>query len=861
MKNTFCKPKGKRVDVEATLPHTAQGIADGTTTAGWQGPVSCVNLRPGPEPGRLVPVDDFEAVANTGAEAEPMLCWNHPERGECLLLRSGNALTVLSGCEHGAEATARYTTSPLMSVPLCAAAEGDGGRVTVMTAERAFYLSPGDADGVWRVEEARPELPAVTLMAGDFSTLTAEVAPTRLKGSYTASSHRLSGADSKTLRDDLNAAVEEAECLARSAGRSIAPLLMRYRLKNACGDTLFLSPVVLVGTDNGYQLSGEMSATVSTGDVMARSAVTLSVESFRPQLRLPGGTDSHVAGLVKQLEVEAVGPLHGTDADGIVWNNIDVTERKLRFYMPGMAATMASDTEGLRRMIVEALARFDELSERVASVDDPFGTDKSGKVIDTAVPSGGLSAAKCRKKLMSAIARPLKDRALHERRLCGNGWTAAAFTADTAATNGDTTIWGNITALPHQSWGAGHFATDSNASQAWTSTTSTERNEGRATCNMAGYDHAPRQLSPLIVWPGESGGRMTIKVKTAEGTAIETVELTPVAGSGLSARLSPNLRPTALSYSSDNTFRVAAPTVAGKKLTGAIATTPSGNSLSPAGLMLSPGSRIAGITTATALSSAWDFSRDRFYVFGDGGIHLCITNSRHEPLAVQVIDGRPVRSRHHIATGTADRGVAVIAGGCAVNVRGSKATDFPGITPDNASGIGWERGDLWIMLESGKAQVRPSEAPDHFYLRDTPAIVSSLSSGDGRLRIVDRDGLLHDSLHRTQSDKEVEWSCRIEMPQHVATPTRGTIGSVLRITAIGLAMVASAVKARLTATTDGGAAGIAMVRLLLSAMISGTMKESLFLPVGAGRRHWFTIGVKGTVSPDMRLSGVSLHMK
>ena len=84
---------------------------------------------------------------------------------------------------------------------------------------------------------------------------------------------------------------------------------------------------------------------------------------------------------------------------------------------------------------------------------------------------------------------------------------------------------------------------------------------------------------------------------------------------------------------------------------------------------------------------------------------------------------------------------------------------------------------------------------------------------------------------------------------------------MLRITAIGLAMVASAVKARLTATTDGGAASIALVRLLLSAMISGPMRESLFLPVNSGRRHWFTIGLKGVVSPDMRLSGVSLHLK
>ena len=73
-----------------------------------------------------------------------------------------------------------------------------------------------------------------------------------------------------------------------------------------------------------------------------------------------------------------------------------------------------------------------------------------------------------------------------------------------------------------------------------------------------------------------------------------------------------------------------------------------------------------------------------------------------------------------IASGTADRGVAAIAGGCAVNVKGSKVTDFPGITPATARGIGWAGGDLWIMLDGGKAQVRPSEAPDHFYLRDTP---------------------------------------------------------------------------------------------------------------------------------------------
>ncbi len=850
------------MDIAAALPSTAHGIAAEGTNAEWQGAVTCVNLRPGRESGRLVPVDDLEALVDVGAGSEPMLCWQHPGRGECLLLRAGNSLKVVTGADRGKEAVECHDVGVMPSAPLCAIAEGSGERVAVMTAERAYYLTADDETGLWRTEVARPEFPAATFTAASYSTITAEVGEKVLKGAYGSTSRRLDKNDREALRDDLNGAMEEIECVARAAGRSIAPLLMRYRLKDESGETLFLSPVVLTGTEKGYQWSSELNTTTSTsGGSMKRAGFTVEAESFVPRLRLPATVEEGIARRVKTLEVEAAGPLDGTESDGIVWNRLDVANNRLRFHMPGMAATMTTDTARLRGIILGALARFDELSERVASVSDPFSAANRGMSIDIAVPGGGLSNAERRAKVRKALGRPMKERGIHETLLAGGGWRAAAFTAGTAACNGDTTLWGDVTALPFEGWGAGHYATEGAATRSWTGTVSVENADGRATCNTADYDHAPTHVSPLIVWPGEKGGKLTLKVKTSAGTAIKQVELTPIAGSGLSAWLSPTLLPAELDYSAQNAYTVSASTVKRVSMPGTIVGTGAARCLEPAGMTMAPGSSIAGMTPATALSSAWDFSRDRFYVMGDGGINLCVTNARHEPVAVQLIDRRRVESRQHIAAGTAERGVAVIAGGCAVNVRGSKATDFAGAIPENACGIGWEGGDLWIMLADGRAQVRPAEAPDRFYLRDTPPVGATLSSGDGRLHMTGKDGMLRDSRYRAHSDKEVEWSCRVELPDYVATPTRGAIGSVLRITAIGLAMVASAVKARLTATTDGGAAGIALVRLLLSAMISGTMKEGLFLPVRAGRRHWFTIGLKGSVSADMRLSGVSLHMR
>ena len=863
MKNTMMKmnQKGRRMDISAALPSTAHGIAGETEMAEWQGPVACVNLRPGRESGRLVPVEDFEDLANVGSGSEPILCWQHTDRGECVLVRAGNSLIVVTGTAGNKEAVECHDVGVMPSAPLCAIAEGEGKRVTVMTAGSAYYLTADDETGLWRIDDARPEFPAATFTAASYSTLTADVGEKVLKGVYGSAIHRLDKNDCDALRDDLTGAMEEIECVARAAGRSTAPLLMRYRLRDETGQTLFLSPVVLTGTDKGYQWSGELStATSTTGGSMKRDGFTVEAESFVPRLRLPVTVEEGASRLVKTLEVEAVGPLNGADSDGIVWNRLDVVNNRLRFHIPGMAATMATDTARLKGLILGALVRFEELSEKVASVSEPFSAANRGREIEIDVPGGGMSGGECQAKLHRALSKPPRTRGVHEKLLAGGGWTAASFTAETATCNGDTTLWGNLAAAAFEGWGAGHFATKGDAAKSWTGTASVERGTGRATCNSGGYDHAPNQLSPLIVWPGEDGGMMTLKVKTSAGTAIERFDLTPIAGSGLSVWLSPTLQPTALDYSADNMFSVSASTVERMKMPGTIAGAAASRSLEPQGVMTAPGSSIAGMTPATALSSAWDFSRDRFYIMGDGGINLCVTNARHEPVAVQLIDRRKVESYLHIAPGTADRGVAVIAEGRAVNVKGSKATDFPGLTPDECCGIGWNGGDLWIMLTDGKAQVRPAEAPDRFYLRDTPPVGAALSCGDGVLRMTDKAGVLRDSRHTAHSDKDVEWSYRVELPGYVPTPTRGAIGSVLRITAIGLAMVASAVKARLTATTDGGSASITLVRLLLSAMISGTMKESLFLPVRAGRRHWFTIGLKGSVSADMRLSGVSLHM-
>ena len=858
MKITSNQPQSRRVDIEASLPRTDRGIMDATATAEWQGPVTCVNLKPGRQPGRLVPVEDFEALANVGAGTEPILCWDHPEKGRCLLMRTGNALTIVAGSDGGRDTTECHTIAPLPSRPLCAVAEGDGSHVVVMTAPKVYKLHTDNTENRWLINEAHPVFPTVMIRAGSFSTLTSEIAEANLKGSYTSTSQRLTDVDSKALRNDLTASMEEIENMARAAGRCIAPLLVRYRLRDENGHTLFLSPVTLVGTDKGYQLSDELNTSIEGG---RRSGSTLRVESFKPLLKLPEEIYDNTAKQIKQLEVEAVGPLHGVDTDGIVWNRIDAKNSTLRFFMPGIASTMTSDKGHLTDIVLRALARFDQLSEKVASISNPFSKENLGRETAISIPGAGRKASDLAKGLRNALIKRQKARPVHKTTLAGGGWTTASFTADTVANNGDTTLWGNVNVLPFEQWGAGHYSTDSLDAKSWTATVSVEQKEKRAVCNSSGYTNAPLQLSPLIVWPGEDGGTMTLKVKTSTGTAIEIFELMPLAGCGISVWLSPTLLPQKLSYSNDNEFTVQASTASLKRMTGSIISTNAACCLEPAGMMSSPGNRITGITTATALSSAWDFSRDRFYVFGEGGINLCVTNANHEPVAMQLLDGRAVTCRMAIASGTADRGVAAIAGGCAVNVKGSKVTDFPGITPATARGIGWAGGDLWIMLDGGKAQVRPSEAPDHFYLRDTPTVESSLSCGDGRLRIVDREGILRDSHHLTYNEKEVEWSCRAEIPGYMPTPTRGTLGSVLRITAIGLAMVASAVKARLTATTDGGAASIALVRLLLSAMISGPMRESLFLPVNSGRRHWFTSGLKGVVSPDMRLRGVSLHLK
>lgn len=862
MKNTIFKSRETRMDISAALPRAEHGETADDVTAEWQGPVRCVNLRPGADGGRLVPVDDLVAVTSVGEGSEPMLSWHHPMRGECLLLRNGNSLAVAMGLDGLPEGVECCGLGVLESKALCAIAEGDGRRVVVMTARRVYYVRADEESGGWVVEDARPTFPAVTLMASSYSTISAEVGERVLKGSYNAQSRRLEKVDRDGLRDDVCGAIEEISCVARAAGRCVDPLLMRYRLKDETGQTLFVSPVVMVGTDRGWQWSGEMSCGVtSAGSGLKREGFTVEGESYVAQLRLPSITDESLARRVKVLEVEAAGGLHCADVAGIVWNRLDASGGRLRFHAPGAGATMATDTAKLRELVVGTLARFEEMKETVACVSEPFSSEMSGRTIDVDIPGKGLSAEECNARMRRELKKPAKSRGMTEMLLSGCGMTAAAFTAGTAACNGDTTVWGNVTVLPFEGWGAGHYATATRADKSWTGTLSVERSVGRATCNSADYDHAPAQLSPLIVWPGEDGGTLTLKVKSGGGTAVERLELRAIPGSGVSVWLSATMKPLMLDYESGNAFTVGASTVKPVVMPGTIAGASAGRCLEPCGFTTAPGGLIAGITVATALSSAWDFSRDRFYVLGDGGIHLCVTNARHEPVALQLIDRRSVKSGAHIAVGTADRGVAAIASGEALTVRGSKTTDLPGKIPAEACGIGWDGEDVWILLADGKVQVRPGGALDHFYIRDNEAVASALSCGDGRLHLIDRDGFLHDSRHRGSSDKEVEWCCRVEMGNHVTDHTRGTIGAVLSITAIGIAMVASAVRARLTATTDGGAAPLALARLLLSVMISGTMKEALFLPVRGERRHWFQIGLKGRVSADMRLSGMSVHMR
>lgn len=849
----------KNMEIAAVLPKIDNDIMS-KETAMCEGVVECRNLRPDTSKGgRLVPTEDFEVVASLPAGSKTVGTISHEDYGKCCIIYDEDRLYVVSGIGNPSRKSMTFAVDKPCPEPMTVLETGKSTSL-IMTKEGPYELIC--RDGVFELRDINDVPPSAILTIDTEQEIPTTIDSHKLKGTYDRESRMLEPEDCRILTQELKKAYGRLTDKARHASFFIEPVMVRYRYLDYKGNTVYLSPIKTIVPESENTLGKIINCKIS-GD--KRTEFTVTATGVRIKLRTPEA-DNNWEKRVERLIVECSGNIPIVDTTVTeTENHVIGTDNLLRFYMPGCSTDIAEDKDCRAERVKLALRYFDDLCKNALEIESPFG-EQSGKEFIVPMPTELFatepikSSEQTLKLLKKLSSKRISRKGEYEAELLQSFSLPHRFTAGSGAINGNTTLWSGLIQLPAKGWHIHDLTLKSIPGKAWKACCIVETGDNghQTVWSGEGNGDAPTLLTPTIYYPSSDAKSLEIRVETDEGVSILRSSLTKLPGTGLSIAEITGPEPIKLTYTKGISYSVPQHKMEARSLDGWCLSATANEPLSPVSVHRITSNKILEVTRATATSSAWDYSRSRFYSFGLGGTAMVIANDKSVIVASQRIDNRGIVSRRHVIEGAAGKGVTVAAGNKIFHVKGSGITELPGTVSD-VCGIGLDGEDLWIVNNSGSTTVRPSTFPRNYYTRDLPEVRDMFTLNDNILVITDKNGQLYDSSRRMTSAKEIEWSCRIYLPGVVKPPVRGTIASIARITSIGLRMVATAVRARFTATSDCDSPVTALARLLLSVLLEGSLKSPVFFPVRGTQRSYLTLSLKGVVSSDMRLRGVGVR--
>lgn len=856
--------KKREIRAEAALPNVVvapeQSDRNESVTANHSGTIRCRNLRLAPgSKNRLVPVEDFGKLTQGQTGSRPLGKITHPDFGECLVLVWNTIVRIVYGIGQNGEDTVTRSLEPMHGEYVSWYKESESTLVINTTLTSYTLTAVEGADFSFVDNEI--DVPEVVMSVKESSTFSRTIDRFVLDHSLDLTNPVLNEKDRNHLLLDILRAYNGMAFSARQSGFNLQPLMVRYKYYDRRGRVVYVSPIRLFMHRTGSQLVDEMSFHY---DANTRSAFDISAEGYRIDVTAPA-PDTELNQRIGKLVFE--GAPFSTPFimnHNLMETSADTSRNVMRFFMPGASQGMRTDEERIDRVNRQIYIHFDELCHELHTVRDPFSTNRAfesyihwhGRECGYSISDDTRYLNRELERFSKRKENQTEQQSEAMRRLLN---APNRFVAETTSVNGDTVLHGNIHRLPAPAPPVTELAIEHDTASAFAAFSAIEYIDGTVDVTITeGSSNAPTALTPIVSFPSESVVRIYGMTRTSKGIAPFEYRMRPSGIPGLSVSVDLSCKPLSLSYQSGLIFSIPQSTHKGEHYPALLVSARSNDPMNVVSVSSSHQGALRAITRATATSSAWDWSRNRFYTFGESGIYLAVANSKSELSAIQKLDGRSVSDRRKVAIGRGDSGVTAIAGRDAVNVRGSKVTDLPGITPKDIRSLAFDNGDLWMVCEKGMNIVRPHEAPNHYYERDLPEVDELCGEDEGRMFIVTKEGDVLDSSKRVLSEKEIEWSCRLSVNETVKPPVRGTLAKVVKITAVGLLMVASAIKAKFTATSDYGATSATLVRLLFSVLMDGCLKEPLYLPLKCQDRSYLTFTLKGIVSPDMRLSGMRL---
>ena len=721
---------------------------------------------------------------------------------------------------------------------------GDGGEletVGTMTGGHAVGVDVGGGvvistdDGMWRAVRANDgklrlkddiARPGLSLRAVTVARIDGTMPGHKLKGSYTSRSNVLNVDDLATVSEDYRQAYLDALSKARAGSMMLGHVIARYRLRGMSGETLFVSPPLLLsgGLGDLSVVRGMSGAGGTMNEVLPK---TVSFDGFRVEVGAPSGIDGDV---VNYIEVMMTPMLLPVDMNGLSECHIDDfsgTSAVMTVSLPG--CTLANRIGGQRQRVIDALDRLDTLETCVARIY-PSQLADGGTVMAVSGFTGRSS------DFVTEVGRRLSKSVVHDRSMEARFRAPHSFSAGCVARNGDILVWGDLTSRRFGGFTPNEYAVGLAKESSWRGYTMTRDESGVSVVTKMGVANAPVEFSPLITYPLASVREVELRTVVNGVSRSGCFPMQPVANGSMAYYLSDDLDPVTLDPDNHSTVEIPTGGRVCDRFPGHVAVTRVSDPLNPilAGECSAKG--VDALTVSVRGVSTLDFGRSHFYAFGPEGIMVLSVNKTRDAMSVSLLDPRRPGGRQAVAV--TPQGVVTSVGDLIVTVSGSKVKGIARVK--GCIGIGYSalHDEIWCVNAVGDVTVIDNKG--RCYTRDDIKPESMLTTG-GMLYMASEGTLYND--RETAGDVPVEWCMRQEMP--------------VRLTGVGFAIASSSFKGSLTVSGDGGA-GFGHSLPLVSLAVEGEVNHPVYARVVAPPRRVLTVTVKGRCGVDTTMDYVSL---
>ena len=601
------------------------------------------------------------------------------------LARLLGSLLMSNGSTVGSLANnmALIATGELMGEARCCLNMGD--KLLVMADGGASYATAA------KVEAARRDYHPISLYSVDDVTLSAAVDTRTLSRTYTTG--LFDKKDRDALIGDLSEAYRRLCADAAVQGAMIQPALAHYRLLDSRGDILFESAPVLLTHSSGAQCTENVALT--SPDRVNINAYSLAASTWHLEVGLPSDSGSDVA-MAEILMTPLFHPydpsMEGTASLGRAGSSASTFAH---VGLPGRERGLGTSYRtNARRIIMDAIARIEQLEERVAVINAPFSGDTRTVKIDIAVnPDPAADSS----RIKSVLAKKVKSHSYADTMLR----QPHTFSAGAVASSSGAVAWGNISVKRFVGYSPAIYAASA-GSGAWNSISTVHFKGNKGVMRHdSGLQLAPAVLSPVICYPAPDAREIDIVCYYSGSNHRRTFGLSPEASGRYAVFIADDLRPFSLPACSPTVSVSAEEEVI--DFADTVAFAPAATPLDIAATVQTSGTVIS-LAGRSGSDQSWDFGRSRFTIGCTSSIYSAGVNLSSGVTGLRTILSRGILRPDAMAV--SDDGEVYIAGdGITILPRSgssSKITtrnDYPAVGYDSRSD------ELWALRADGTADV------------------------------------------------------------------------------------------------------------------------------------------------------------